>query len=61
MALVCLGWCLIFFIFNVGFRVFKEKKPLRIEQEAETLITGKRREDSVDIQQNLIPNNDSTK
>lgn len=27
MTIVCLGWCVIFFIFNVGFKIYaKEKK-----------------------------------
>eukprot|EP00347_Sterkiella_histriomuscorum_P020522 403337480 len=34
MTIACLGYCLIFFIFNVGFRIFKEEKKIREKQEA---------------------------
>ena len=28
MTLVCLGWCLIFFVFNVGFNICKKERKI---------------------------------
>ena len=28
MCAVCLGWCLVYFVFNVGFGIFKQEKEI---------------------------------
>lgn len=34
MAAVCIFWCLIFFFFNVGFKIFKNEKKIHEKMEA---------------------------
>ena len=40
---VCLVWCLVFFVFNVGFRVFKEDREIheKIKKQQEEMVMTK--------------------
>jgi len=43
MTAVCLGWCLIFFVFNVGFNIFKKEKEIheKIKKAQDALLLTK--------------------
>jgi len=34
MTLVCLGWCLVFFIFNVGCNIYSQERKIHLQMEA---------------------------